>query len=176
MNLCLTSAVLPTSLTISRSVRISFCFCSSLSLCDGLPVCFPHMCVSLFPCEPISIIGLSLRRLRLGYLYSTPPYRACKKTPYTLISVERPNLQVTPLLMFEFAANCHLNDPRPATIWPCSSVGRVTVICSGGREVESHRGKRIFPFSVWAHCISFLELSLIRYHFGYLYSSSTYHM
>ena len=30
-----------------------------------------------------------------------------------------------------FAANYHLDFLRPAPSWPCSSVGRATVICSG---------------------------------------------
>ena len=51
-------------------------------------------------------------------------------------------LLITPSLMCSFAANYHLNFPRPASIWPCSSVGRATVICSGGRGFEPHRGQR----------------------------------
>ena len=29
---------------------------------------------------------------------------------------------------------------------PCSSVGKATVICSGGRMFEPHRGQRFFLF------------------------------
>ena len=55
---------------------------------------------------------------------------------------------VTPSLMCSFAANYHLNFPRPAPIWPCSSVGRATVIRSGGRGFESHWGQiRMSVFS-----------------------------
>ena len=46
---------------------------------------------------------------------------------------------------------CHLNFPRPAPIWPYSSVGRATVICYGDRGFESHQDQRVFfSFSVWA--------------------------
>ena len=46
---------------------------------------------------------------------------------------------------------CHLNFPRPAPIWPYSSVGRATVICYGDRGFESHQDQRFFfSFSVWA--------------------------
>ena len=45
----------------------------------------------------------------------------------------------------------YLNIPRPAPIWPCSSVGRDTMICSGGRGFKNHRGKRLFLFLPWAH-------------------------
>ena len=47
-----------------------------------------------------------------------------------------------------------LNFPRPAPIWPCSPVGRATVICSGGRGFESRRDQRLFSFSVWVHFLS----------------------
>ena len=43
-----------------------------------------------------------------------------------------------------------------APIWPCSSVGRAKVICSGGRGFEPHRGQRFF--------FAFLR----RYYLGYL--------
>ena len=52
------------------------------------------------------------------------------------------------------AANSHLKLPRPAPIWPRSSVGRATVICSGAHGFESHRGQRFFSFSVWPHFLS----------------------
>ena len=40
-------------------------------------------------------------------------------------------LLVTPSLTCSFAVYYDLNYPRPAPIWPCSSVGRATIICSG---------------------------------------------
>ena len=52
------------------------------------------------------------------------------------------------------AANYHLNFPRLVPIWPCSSVGKVTVIRSGGRGFEPHRGQILFSSSVWAHFLS----------------------
>ena len=38
-------------------------------------------------------------------------------------------LLITPSLMCSFTLNYHINFLRPAPIWPCSSVGRATVIC-----------------------------------------------
>ena len=35
---------------------------------------------------------------------------------------------------------------KTVPIWPCSSVGRATVIYSGGHGIESHRGQRFFLF------------------------------
>ena len=65
---------------------------------------------------------------------------------------------LTDSLPCSFAANYHLNDlnfPRPTPISPCSSVGRATVICSGGRGFQSHQGQRFFLFcSVWAYFLS----------------------
>ena len=55
-------------------------------------------------------------------------------------------LLITPSITCSFAATYNLNFPRPAPIWPCSSVGRALVICSGGREFESQRGQRFFLF------------------------------
>ena len=47
------------------------------------------------------------------------------------IGIERSKLiGYPPSLMCSFAANGHLNSPRPAPFCPC----RATVICSGGRE------------------------------------------
>ena len=66
-----------------------------------------------------------------------------------------------------FAANYHLNFPRPAPIWPCISVGRATVICSRGRRFESRQGQRFFLFTP-CEPISFLGLPLRRYYLGYL--------
>ena len=46
---------------------------------------------------------------------------------------------------------------RTVPICPCSSVGRATVICSGGRGFELHRGKAFFlfflvgPFPFWGY-------------------------
>ena len=88
-------------------------------------------------------------------------------------SAERPNLTVYPSLTSSFATNSHLNFPRPAPIWPCSSVGRATVICSRGRGFESHRCQRFFLLSPCGS-ISFLELSLRRYYLEYLHSTSTH--
>ena len=34
--------------------------------------------------------------------------------------------------------------PRPTPIWPCSSVGRVTMTGSGGGGFKFHQGQRIF--------------------------------
>ena len=45
-----------------------------------------------------------------------------------------------------FATNYHLNFQWPTLIWPCSSVGTVIVICSGGHEFKCHRGWRFFLF------------------------------
>ena len=84
-----------------------------------------------------------------------------------LNSAQRPNLTVTPSPTCSFAANYHLNFPQPAPIWPCSSVGRATVICSWGRGFESQRGQRFFSLSPCGP-IFFLGLSLRRYYLGYL--------
>ena len=57
-------------------------------------------------------------------------------------------------------------DRQTAPIWPCSSVGRTTVICSGGRGLESHQGQRFFSLSPCGP-ISFLWLPLrSHYIFG----------
>ena len=57
-------------------------------------------------------------------------------------------LLVVPSLMCSFAANYHLNFTRRAPSWPCSLVGRATVICSGGRGFECYRilFLRVGPF------------------------------
>ena len=74
-----------------------------------------------------------------------------------LIVLSGQTLLITPSITCSFAATYNLNFPRPAPIWPCSSVGRALVICSGGREFESQRGQRFFlfdpvgPFPFWGH-------------------------
>ena len=55
-------------------------------------------------------------------------------------------LLVTPSLTCSFASNYHFNFPRPAPIWPSSSVGRATVICSVDCKFEPHRGQKYFVF------------------------------
>ena len=66
-----------------------------------------------------------------------------------LLSAEPPNLTCS------FAAYHRPNCPRPAPIWPCSSIGRATMICSGVRGFVSHRGLRFFSsFSVRVHFLS----------------------
>ena len=60
---------------------------------------------------------------------------------------------VTPSLTCSFTANYHLNFPRPAPVWPCSSVGRATVTCSEGRGFKPHQGQR-FILLLWAHFLS----------------------
>ena len=58
---------------------------------------------------------------------------------------------------FRVAAAHHYRSPQPAPIWPCSSVTRVTVICSDSCGFESHRGRRFFlflcvdPFPFWGY-------------------------
>ena len=77
-------------------------------------------------------------------------------------------LLVTPSLTCSFATNYHLNFPRPAPIWPCSLVGKATVICSRGHEFEPHRGQRFFFYLSPCRLIYFLGLLLRRYYLGYL--------
>ena len=58
-----------------------------------------------------------------------------------------------------FAVNYnHLNFPRAAPIWPCSSVGTTTVLCFRDRGFESHQGQRLFSLSPPCRPISFLGL------------------
>ena len=71
-----------------------------------------------------------------------------------LNSGQRPHLTGYPSLTCSFAAIYHLNFPQTAPIWPCSSVGRATVICSGGRGFEPHRGQRFFLFLRVAYFLS----------------------
>ena len=73
---------------------------------------------------------------------------------------------VNPSLTCSSAANYHLTFPRPAPMWPCSSFGRATVICSGRRGFEPHRGQifSLFPCGP----ISFLGVTFRRYYLGYL--------
>ena len=63
----------------------------------------------------------------------------------------------------------------PTTIWPCSSVGRVTVIYSGDRWFESHQGQRFFflhmgPFPfyssegiIWDNIYTALQLTTLNH-------------
>ena len=106
-----------------------------------------------------------LSHTKLGYLleHTNLPHL----NPYEyLIVLSGQALLVTPSLMCSFAANYHLNFPRPAPIWPCSSIGRATVSCSGGRGFESLRGQRFLSHSpCWP--ISFLGLLLRRYYLGF---------
>ena len=74
------------------------------------------------------------------------------KPPYLLVKLSGQTLLVTLHGACLFAAIYHLNYPRPELNYlPCSSVGIAMVNCSGGRGFESHRGQRVFSFSVWAH-------------------------
>ena len=61
----------------------------------------------------------------------------------------------------------HLSFPRPAPIWPCSSVGRATVICTGGREFGSNPvgAQRLFSL---CGPISFQGLTPRSYYLEYL--------
>ena len=54
-------------------------------------------------------------------------------------------------LLFSHCSVFYLSVPRRVPIWPRSSVGRTTLICSGGRGFESHQGQIFFPFSLSAH-------------------------
>ena len=76
-----------------------------------------------------------------------------------LILLSGQSLLVTPSLTCSFAAIFTILIPhrRPAPIWPCSSVGRATVVCSGGRGFESHLDQEISSqsFSMWAQKVSF---------------------
>ena len=56
---------------------------------------------------------------------------------------------------------------------PCSSVGKATVICSGGRMFEPHRGQRFFSLSPCGS-ISFLGLKFRKDYLGYSYNTLTY--
>ena len=77
------------------------------------------------------------------------------KKQYMLNSAKRPNLTGYPYTYVLILPQIyHLNFPRSAPIWSCSSDGRATVICSGGRGFESHRGQRFFSFSLWDHFLS----------------------
>ena len=85
-------------------------------------------------------------------------------------------LLVTPSLTCSSAANYHLNFPRPAPIWPCSSVGEQR---RSVPEVVGSNPTTVRDFFSFSHVgpISFVGLSLrLRYYFGYLYSTSTYHI
>ena len=74
------------------------------------------------------------------------------KPPYLLVKLSGQTLLVTLHGACLFAAIYHLNYPRPELNYlPCSSVGIAMVNCSEGRGFESHRGQRVFSFSVWAH-------------------------
>ena len=97
-----------------------------------------------------------------------------------LKSAQRPTFLVTPSFTCSFAANYYLNFPRPALIWPCSSAGRATVICSGGRGFRSRRSQRFFSFSVRAHFLSraiaqkeTFEIFILQ-HFSMLYLRQLY--
>ena len=59
---------------------------------------------------------------------------------------------------------------RPSPICPCSSVGRATMICSGGREFESQRAQTFFSLFL-REPISFLGISLRRTYLVYLYNT-----
>ena len=115
---------------------------------------------SLSPCGPISFLGLTLSR---NYLELLEHFNLTQlNLNICLIVLSGQTLLVTPSLTYSFAANYHLNFPRPAPIWPCSSVSRATVICSGGRGFEPHR---VRDFSL-TPCgpISFLGLTLRTYY------------
>ena len=78
------------------------------------------------------------------------------------------SLLVTPSLTCSFAANNHLNHPRPALIWPCSSVGRATVHGLFRRSwVRTLPGSEIVSLSPCGP-ISILGLMLGMYYLGYL--------
>ena len=78
-------------------------------------------------------------------------------------------IRVTSSPTCPFTAIYHRNFPRPAPIWPCSSFGRATVICSGDRRFEPHRvSSENFSPSPYGP-IFFLVLTLRRYYFGYLF-------
>ena len=68
-------------------------------------------------------------------------------------------LLFAPSLKCSFAADYHLNYPRQAPIWPCNSVDRAAMICSGGLGFEPHRGSEISSLSPYGP-ISFLGLWL----------------
>ena len=78
-----------------------------------------------------------------------------------LILLSGQSLLVTPSLTCSFAAIFTILIPRrrPAPIWPCSSVGRATVVCSGGRGFESHLDQRFL--------LSLFPCGPRRYHLGY---------
>ena len=65
-------------------------------------------------------------------------------------------LQVTCSLTCSFAANYQFNFPRPAPIWPCSSVGKATEIVpavvgsnpTGVRDFLSPCGPISFPWAI----------------------------
>ena len=114
--------------------------------------------------------------------------------------------QVSCLKITCMSQNHHLNLPRPAPIWPCSSVVRETVICSAsltcsfttnyylnyprpapiwpcssvGRATVICSGGHVFESEIFSlspcGLFFFLVLSLRRYHLRYLYSTSTYHI
>ena len=84
-------------------------------------------------------------KYHLGYFHSTSTYYILNHN-ICLIVPGGPASLVTPSLTCSLAANYHLNFPRPAPIWPCSSVGRAMVICSGGLGFDPHRGQRFSFF------------------------------
>ena len=90
-----------------------------------------------------------------------------------LIVLSRQTLLVTPSFTSIFAPNFHLNYPRPAPIWPCTSVAQLVEQWRSIPEVV--RGEGIFSFCPCGP-ISFLRLSLRRYYLGYWYSAFTYHI
>ena len=85
---------------------------------------------------------------------------------------------VTTSLTCSFAAIYHLNFPRPAPVWPCSSVGRATLICSGGRGFESHRDQSEALFlSPNLLCDYFLSEGITwPKYLGYLHGVLTFHI
>lgn len=64
---------------------------------------------------------------------------------YLFVSVQQPNFTcyVYPLYVCSFQCRFITILIYPP-IWPCGSVGRATVICSGGRGLEPRWGQRFF--------------------------------
>ena len=117
-----------------------------------------------------------------GYLSSRCTLVVCNVTPdheetpfmktcYLLLMLRDQTSLVAPSLMCSIAANYHLNYPRSAPFWPCSSVGRARVIRSGGRGFKPYGVCRdFFSSSLWP---DFLSRAFALHHLGYLYSTST---
>ena len=89
------------------------------------------------------------KRYQLRHLHSTHHI----STTLRLIVLSDQALLFTPSLSCSFTATY----PRPAPVWPCSSVCSATVICSGGRGFECNRGQRLLlflrvgPFPFWGY-------------------------